>query len=87
MDLTPGLDEPIKRSRWRSCRPSAGSVVALPSGEAAGPVGCGAEVSVPFAGRAGAGSQPLGAREQQQFAALELNFRHPTSVWTLEAEM
>ena len=55
--------------------------------EAAGPVGCRADVLVPFAGRAEEGSQPLGAREQQQFAAVELNLMHQTSIWTVDAEV
>lgn len=55
--------------------------------EAAGPGGCGADVLVPFAGRAGEGSQPLGTWEWQQFAAVEWNLMHQTSIWMVEVEV
>lgn len=54
--------------------------------EPACPVGCRADVLVPFAGRAGEGSQPLGAGEQRPFAAVELNLMHQTSLWRVEGE-
>lgn len=63
IDLTPGLDEPVERFQHVEVLEALGweRGGSAERREAAGPVGCRADVFVPFAGRAGEGSQPLGA--------------------------